>query len=482
MAERIDVDVVVIGAGLAGLTAARQLETAGKQVAVLEARDRVGGRVHSHEFADGPVVEVGGQWVGPGSCASTASSPRWASRRSRRTARANSCSTTAGRASGSPARHHRSARSPSPTSANRRCASTGSPPASRSRHPGPPTLPRSGTSRRSRPGCGAIRARRRARWFWETFAQAVFAAQPADFSLLHALFYTHSGSGVASLIGTERGAQQDRIVGGPTAVAERLAQRLQNPVRLSSPVRRIAQAAEGVVVAGGSVLVRAQHAIVAIPPTLAGRIDYDPALPPWRDQLTQKAPQGSVIKVNVLYDTPFWRDDGLNGQAFGDRGPIRFTFDNSPPDASSGVLVGFFEGAEARTCSRVVERRPRGRGPRIADRLLRAASRVPGRLRSSSTGRPRSGRAGATAPTSRPVCGPSSGRRCRSPSGASTGPVPRPPACGRATWTAPSRAASAPPPRCCTPKGRPPPAARRGGARGAERHLKRAPTAPEATR
>jgi monoamine oxidase len=353
VAERIDVDVVVVGAGLAGLTAARQLEIAGKQVVVVEARDRLGGRVHSHRFAGGPTVEVGGQWIGPTQL------------RVNRLVTELGLETFPTYSDGEQLLDYRGTRK----------RFTGETPPLN-----PIALADVGQSQvrfdrlakrvpLSAPWAAdladewdeqtfATWVRRNtrtetARWFWETFAQAVFAAQPCDFSLLHALFYTHSGNGVASLIGTERGAQQDRIVGGPTAVAERLAGRLQNPVRLNSPVRRIAQAAEGVVVAAGSILVRAQHAIVAIPPALSARIDYDPALPGWRDQLTQKMPQGSVIKVNVLYDTPFWREDGLNGQAFGDRGPIRFTFDNSPPDASRGVLVCFFEGKEARTYARL---------------------------------------------------------------------------------------------------------------------------------
>ena len=94
-------------------------------------------------------------------------------------------------------------------------------------------------------------------------------------------------------------------------------------------------------------------AIVAIPPVLAGRIAYEPLLPTRRDLLTQKMPAGSVIKINVIYDEPFWRAQGLTGQAAGDRSPIKFTFDNSPPSASPGVIVCFLEGAQARIFGRL---------------------------------------------------------------------------------------------------------------------------------
>jgi monoamine oxidase len=94
--------------------------------------------------------------------------------------------------------------------------------------------------------------------------------------------------------------------------------------------------------------VGAQAAVIAIPPVLAGRIDYAPALPALRDQLTQRMPMGAVIKCHAVYDEPFWRVDGLTGQAGSDVGPAKVIFDNSPPDGSPGVLLAFLEGAHAR--------------------------------------------------------------------------------------------------------------------------------------
>jgi len=100
-------------------------------------------------------------------------------------------------------------------------------------------------------------------------------------------------------------------------------------------------------------VITAKRVIVAVPPMMAGRIGYDPPLPGLRDQLTQKAPMGSVIKCLAVYDRPFWRDDGLSGQAAGDCGAVRATFDNCPPDGSPGVLLGFVEGANARRLARL---------------------------------------------------------------------------------------------------------------------------------
>ncbi len=119
-------------------------------------------------------------------------------------------------------------------------------------------------------------------------------------------------------------------------------------------MRRIEHGRDGVVVHGGGHpgeqqhLVRARRAVIAIPPTLTARIAYSPSLPAIRDQLTQRMPQGAVIKTMAIYDRPFWRDEGLSGHAVSDAVAARVTFDNSPPDHTPGVLLGFLEGRLAR--------------------------------------------------------------------------------------------------------------------------------------
>jgi monoamine oxidase len=57
---------------------------------------------------------------------------------------------------------------------------------------------------------------------------------------------------------------------------------------------------------------------------------------------------GSVTKIHAVYDRPFWRDDGLNGQVVSDAGAVRVTFDDSPPDAAHGIILGFVAGSECR--------------------------------------------------------------------------------------------------------------------------------------
>ena len=121
---------------------------------------------------------------------------------------------------------------------------------------------------------------------------------------------------------------------------------------LGAPVRRIEHGAEGVTVHADDTVARGKRALLAIAPTLAGRIDYDPPLSGYRDQLTQRMPMGTVVKCMAVYDEPFWRSEGLSGQGTSDTGPVKVTSDNSPPDGTPGVLLGFLEGRHARELGR----------------------------------------------------------------------------------------------------------------------------------
>jgi monoamine oxidase len=192
-----------------------------------------------------------------------------------------------------------------------------------------------------------------ARFLFTLATRAVFAADPRDLSLLHAMFYLHSGNGILNLTSTAGGAQDARIVGGSQLISERMAARLGDRVVLSAPVRALEHGSRQVTVTTDRGSWRAKRAIVAIAPALAGRIAYQPALPALRDQLTQRLPQGSAIKFEAVYPTPFWRTHGLNGYSNSDTQSIGFTYDNSPPDGSPGVLLGFVTGSAARRLGRL---------------------------------------------------------------------------------------------------------------------------------
>jgi monoamine oxidase len=346
----MDCDVVVVGAGFAGLTAARRLVEGGLDTAVLEARDRVGGRTLNADLGGGKVVEVGGQWVGPTQDAVLALArelgvetfPTYVDGANRLEWRGRVRSYTGTIPRMNPAVLADVAQAQLRTDRMARRVPLEAP------WQAPHAADWDGQTleswlRRNVRTAGA-------RELLTIGVEAVWAAQPGELSLLHALFYLHSGGGWSSLLDTRGGAQQDRFVGGSQRLALRMAAELGDRLRLSCPVVRIAYDDTGVTVtAATGETIRAGHAVVAVPPTLAGRIDYDPPLPAARDQLTQRVPMGAVTKCIAVYDEPFWRADGLSGQALSDRGPVRTIFDNSPPEGRPGVLLGFLEGRHARS-------------------------------------------------------------------------------------------------------------------------------------
>lgn len=342
-------DVCVVGGGLAGLRAARALVDAGLGVVVLEARQRVGGRVHTGVLADGStVVERGAQWLGPGQdrayglvrTLGLATFPTYDE------------GANVVRLGDGPLRLQRGTTPPlGPLGLLDVLRATRALDRAAARVPldAPWTAP---DAARLDAETFATWLRRNLRTtagraFFAVAVPAIFATEPANVALLHALFYLRSGLGLESLLGVSGGAQQDRVVGGTALLAEGVAATFGDAVRLSTPVRGVTWSRADARVHADGVEVHARRVVVALPPTLAGRLAYAPALPAERDQLTQRTPAGAVLKVHLVYDEPWWRAEGRSGQAATDRGPVGFTFDSSPPSGRPGVLTAFVEGRHA---------------------------------------------------------------------------------------------------------------------------------------
>lgn len=173
-------------------------------------------------------------------------------------------------------------------------------------------------------------------------------------------------------------------MGGSHRLSTRMAEELGEAVALSAPVRRIDQDADGVSVVADGRMVRARFAIVALAPAVVARIDHHPALPAARLALEHGMPQGAAMKCMAIYERLFWREDGLSGHVTSDRGPVKFTFDNSPPDGSPGVMLGFLEGNEARRLARVEPDRRRTAVIGCLVRHFGAAASSPDRYLESS--------------------------------------------------------------------------------------------------
>jgi monoamine oxidase len=348
MVRRLEADVAVVGAGFAGLSAARELTRAGRAVVVLEARDRVGGRVLSVPIGEGKIVELGGQWIGPTQDRMYALAKEYEVATYPTYDQGEHLAMLGGR------RYRYRGDYPRRLSPLV-LADIGLGQTLFGRAAGRVNLDRPWESPRALDLDGQTletwmrRALRTgtARDMFRAAMQLILTTEPANVSLLHALFYAHSGTDLDTLIRVTGGAQQDRLAGGPQELARRIAAELGEAVRLNEPVRRLEQSGDGVYLQTPGLLLRARATVVAIPPALCERIAFDPPLPPARAQLQQRMPHGSTIKLNVLYEEPFWRRDGLSGQVFDPSSPITWTADNTPPEGSPGVLVSFFEGRAA---------------------------------------------------------------------------------------------------------------------------------------
>jgi monoamine oxidase len=351
-------DVAVVGAGLSGLTAARQIAAAGRSVIVLEARARVGGRCYSRSIGAGAsdVANMGATFVGPTQSQILGLMGELG------------ISKFPVYATGSLLWYESGKLTPYMGTI---------PPASNPAaviELGELVLPQIDQMAQTVPLDAPWTAPNAMAWdsmTADTWAQqniktsdgqklyslavdAVFSVLPRDVSFLYFLFYVHAAGGINNLVANagQGGAQDFRVSGGTQGIAIKLAHRLgRKRILLAQPVRRISQGPRSVYVYADKATVKAKQVVVAIPPHLAGRIAYEPGLPGARDQLTQRMPIGSLIKTIAVYDTPFWRAEGLNGQVTSDTGPVTVMFDASPASGTPGVLLGFIDGDDARTLS-----------------------------------------------------------------------------------------------------------------------------------
>jgi monoamine oxidase len=364
-----DIDVVVVGAGMAGLVCAYRLRRRGVEVLLLEACPQAGGRTVGLEV-DGEVADLGGQFIGPGQDRVYAlAAELGVTTFPTYTAGANLLETETGRL-----RRFRGmvpklgpltlldvARAQSRLDRLARAVDTEAP------WRGPNATVLDGQTLRS--WIDRTARTRGGRRFLALACQAIWACEPSELSLLHALFYIKAAGSLSALTDFEGGAQQDRLDGGAYGLANRIADQLGTALRLNTPVRRIEHDDSGVTVTiDDGTAWRARHVVVAAPPPLAARIAYHPPLPAARDNLLQRLPMGSVIKCVATYPEPFWRPAGLSGAVLSLRGPFALTADSSPRSGQRGVLIGFVNGAAARD---LATRSPADRRNVLLDALAR---------------------------------------------------------------------------------------------------------------
>lgn len=358
-------DVIVVGAGAAGSAAAYAIHKAGRSVLLLEARDRVGGRTLNHSLGTkypGKVSEIGGTFIGP----TQTRMYELVHELGLKTFPTYDTGHTVGVINGK-----RSTFTNSNPLSYIKLNTLGGTDAlttflsmERLSKQVPVEAPWTAAKAEEWDSLTLDSWTRQnmltsaGRHMFDTLTSAVWGCQNRDISFLWALYYIAAAGNettpgnLTRLTATTGGAQQDRIVGGSQLIWIKIAERLGSRVVLNAPVDHISQAGNTVTVHSPRGEFRGKRVIIAMPPALTSRIRYAPDLPPLRDQLVQRFPQGSYAKVEAVYDRPFWRENGSNGQAFGDNGVV-LTFDSSPPDGSPGVMAGFIGGDAARQWDRM---------------------------------------------------------------------------------------------------------------------------------
>jgi len=344
----IERDVVIIGAGVTGLIAANRLVAEGRTVAVLEARDRVGGRTWTNDI-EGVTLEIGGQWVSPDQTALLETLDELGLETYDRYREGSSVYVD----------EHGTRTEytgdifplPEATAAEiERLVSVVDEYVARV----DPARPWEA------PGAAALDETSFRAWLHtlsddrvatdnvELFIAGAMLTKPAHaFSALQALLMAASAGSFSNLVDADF-ILDKRVVGGMQQVSERLAERLGADVHLNAPVRTLRWDNDGVVaMADGGVEVHARQALVAVPPPLYSRISYEPPLPRRQHQLHQHLSMGFVIKVHAVYDRPFWRGAGLSGTAFSPYELVHESYDNTSHGSEQGTLVGFVSDVHA---------------------------------------------------------------------------------------------------------------------------------------
>ena len=341
MATRFETtETVVIGAGVSGLAAARRIREAGREVLVLEADGRVGGRLRTHRLADGTCFDLGGQWIGP-----EREMPRV-----NRLLRAYQLETfhQVDSARMDLTAHHienmsRLLRAEWEWFVAKLEALADSVD-TQNLLDTPDAIALDAVSveewKRVNLDSDALKL------IFDQIVRTEYTIEPKDVSMLYFLYAVKTSGGLDAMFSSNGGSHTYRVVDGLAALTDRMAAELGDRVLRGFQVYDVIHRADGVRIVAENAIVEADHVIVALPPNQVQRIDFDPILPRRRNWLMHRLEMGSVIKCFALYNTPFWR-----GRPVQIIDPelivLDHTLDASSPGDRHYALVGFIGGDDA---------------------------------------------------------------------------------------------------------------------------------------
>jgi monoamine oxidase len=374
-----EADVCVVGAGLAGLTAARRLSQAGRSVVVLEARERVGGRVWTKTSRDGVPVDMGACFVGPSHDRMHALTKEMGVTTFKTFVDGDNVLATGGKM--------RRYRGDIPRISPVALLSAGQ------------AIARMNAMAKKVPVDAPWDAPKAAEWdalsvrAWlsaarvptqlardliEATVRACFAADLSEVSLLNWLFLVRSAGRIEALMNIADGYQDAQFEGGVGQVPDAMAAELGDAVTLGSPVTSVEVTGDRVSVDGAGGTVTARRVVLALPRALAAGIRFDPVLPADHALLIHQVPAGTEVKMVAVYDEPFWRHVGISGATVATDDDIEVTLDTGQPNHSQGVVAGYSAGPRARALAALGQAERRDVFVRMLTRRLgpRAAAPV----------------------------------------------------------------------------------------------------------